>query len=145
MRILYLNTTYSGGCAERVTRQIYDGMKKRGHEVYEIVCYNRRGQVEDSHVHVLYEGIAGKILLRVQTGNRGNANLTIPYAIWYISCFVKNNKIDVIHLNNPHDSFLGIRNIGKLQKLCPVVWTLHDFWALTGHCAFQFGCVDRWK
>ena len=81
MRILYLNTTYSGGGAERVTRQIYDGMKKRGHEVYEIVCYNRRGQVEDSHVHVLYEGIAGKILLRVQTGNRGNANLTIPYAI----------------------------------------------------------------
>ena len=145
MRILYLNTTYSGGGAERVTRQIYDGMKKRGHEVYEIVCYNRRGQVEDSHVHVLYEGIAGKILLRVQTGNRGNANLTIPYAIWYISCFVKKNKIDVIHLNNPHDSFLGIRNIRKLQKLCPVVWTLHDFWALTGHCAFPFGCDDRWK
>lgn len=36
MRILYLNTTYSGGGAEKVTRQIYTGMKKRGHEVYEI-------------------------------------------------------------------------------------------------------------
>ena len=53
MRILYLNTTYSGGGAEKVTRQIYDGMKKRGHDVYEIVCYNRHGIVEDEHVHVL--------------------------------------------------------------------------------------------
>lgn len=37
MRILYLNTTYSGGGAEKVTRQVYEGMKARGHEVYEIV------------------------------------------------------------------------------------------------------------
>ena len=145
MRILYLNTTYSGGGAEKVTRQIYDGMKKRGHDVYEIVCYNRRGTVEDEHVHVLYNGTVGKILMRLQTANRANEDLTISYAINYIEQFVKKYKIDLIHLNNPHDSFLGIRDIGKLTEWCPVVWTLHDFWALTGHCAFPFGCDDRWK
>ena len=75
MRILYLNTTYSGGGAEKVTRQIYDGMKKRGHDVYEIVCYNRRGTVEDEHVHVLYNGTVGKILMRLQTANRANEDL----------------------------------------------------------------------
>lgn len=30
MQDLYLNTTYSGGGAEKVTRQIYEGMKARG-------------------------------------------------------------------------------------------------------------------
>jgi len=145
MRILFLNTTYSGGGAEQVTRQIYNGMKARGHQVYEVVCYNRRGQVKDTDVHVLYSGILGKIFLRMQTYNRGNHNLTIPYAIWYISRFVKKNKIDVIHLHNPHDNFLGIMDIAKLQTLCPVIWTLHDFWALTGHCAFPFGCDSRWE
>ena len=145
MRILYLNTTYSGGGAEKVTRQIYDGMKKRGHDVYEIVCYNRHGTVEDEHVHVLYNGTVGKVLMRLQTANRANEDLTISYAINYIEQFVKKHKIDLIHLNNPHDSFLGIRDIGKLTEWCPVVWTLHDFWALTGHCAFPFGCDDRWK
>lgn len=145
MRILYLNTTYSGGGAEKVTRQIYDGMKKRGHDVYEIVCYNRHGIVEDEHVHVLYNGTVGKVLMRLQTANRANEDLTISYAINYIEQFVKKHKIDLIHLNNPHDSFLGIRDIGKLTEWCPVVWTLHDFWALTGHCAFPFGCDDRWK
>lgn len=144
MRILYLNTTYFGGGAEKVTRQIYNGMKDRGHEVYEIVCYNRRGKISDSHVHVLYSGILGKIWHRMQTYNRGNHNLTIPYTLWYIKHFVKKNKIDVIHLNNPHDNFLGIRDIEYISRLCPMVWTLHDFWAMTGHCAVPALC-DRWK
>ena len=29
--------------------------------------------------------------------------------------------------------------------LCPVVWTVHDFWPLTGHCASPTGCPDLWK
>lgn len=144
MKILYLNTTYAGGGAEKVTRQIYDGMKARGHDVYEIVCYNRKGSIEDPNVHVLYSSVPGKIWHRVQTYNRGNHNLTIPYALWYIKCFIKKNKIDVIHLNNPHDNFLGIRDIEQISRMRPMVWTLHDFWAMTGHCAVPAQC-DEWK
>lgn len=145
MRILYLNTTYSGGGAEKVTRQIYEGMRDRGHEVYEIVCYNRRGTVSDPHVHVLYDHPLMKIFHRLQTYNRGNFNQTIPYAVVYICHFIKKKQIDLVHLNNPHDSFLGIADIQRIRRLCPVVWTLHDFWALTGHCAFPYGCEDGWK
>lgn len=89
MRILYLNTTYSGGGAEKVTRQVYEGMKARGHEVYEIVCYNRRGAVEDDHVKVLYTSAPEKLFHRLQTHNRGNTNRTIPYAVWYICNLLK--------------------------------------------------------
>lgn len=145
MRILYLNTTYTGGGAERVTRQIYDGMKERGHEVYEIVCYNRKGRIEDKNVHVLYPNTFGKVLQRLQTNNRSNCSLSIPYALWYICHFIKKYEIDVVHLHNPHDSFLGIRDIKKIQKCCPMVWTLHDFWALTGHCAMPYECGEQWK
>ena len=142
MRILYLNTTYAGGGAEKVVRQIYQGMQQRGHEVYEIVCYNRRGNIDDPHVHVLYPNNLMKVFMRVQTYNRGNHNKTIPYAISYIRKFVKEHQIELIHLHNPHDNFLGIHDIAALTQLCPVVWTLHDLWALTGHCAFPYGCID---
>lgn len=81
-------------------------------------------------MHVLYNGTVGKVLMRLQTANRANEDLTISYAINYIEQFVRKHKIELIHLNNPHDSFLGIRDIGKLTEWCPVVWTLHDFWAL---------------
>lgn len=55
---------------------------------------------------------------------------------------------DVIHLHNIHGYYLNIdllfqflRSYGK-----PVVWTLHDCWALTGHCAnFDYVGCDRWK
>ena len=140
MRILYLNTTYAGGGAEKVVRQIYKGMQQRGHEVYEIVCYNRRGNIDDPHVHVLYPNDLMKVVMRVQTYNRGNHNKTIPYAISYIRKFVKEHQIELIHLHNLHDNFLGIHDIAALTQLCPVIWTLHDLWALTGHCAFPYGC-----
>ena len=145
MKILYLNTTYTGGGAERVTRQIFEGMKKRGHEVFEIVCYNRKGMIADSHVHVLYAGMPGKILQRIQTRNRSNENMTIPYALYYILHFIKENGIDIVHLNNPHDSFLGIHDIRTIAERIPMIWTLHDLWALTGHCAVPLECGDEWK
>jgi glycosyltransferase involved in cell wall biosynthesis len=31
-----------------------------------------------------------------------------------------------------------------LSKRAPVVWTLHDMWAFTGHCTYSFDC-ERWK
>ena len=145
MRLLYLNTTYAGGGAEKVTRQIYEGMKKRGHEVYEIVCYNRRGEVEDPQVMVLYRTPLQKIWQRFQTHNRNNESVTIPYAVHKICQFIKKYKIEIVHLNNPHDSFLGMKDIQTISRICPTVWTLHDLWALTGHCAFPVGCEERWK
>ena len=146
MRLLYLNTTYAGGGAEKVTRQIYEGMKKRGHEVYEIVCYNRRGEVEDPQVMVLYRTPLQKIWQRFQTHNRNNESVTIPYAVHKICQFIKKYKIEIVHLNNPHDSFLGMKDIQTISRMCPTVWTLHDLWALTGHCAFPVGCEEeRWK
>ena len=87
MRILYLNTTYAGGGAERVTRQIYEGMKKRGHEVWEIVCYNRKGEVEDQNIMVLYRTPLQKIWQRLLTHNRNNESMTIPYAVHKICRF----------------------------------------------------------
>ena len=49
---------------------------------------------------------------------------------------------DVIHLHWINFGFLslsGLKKILLLQK--PVLWTLHDMWALTGGCFHSRGCV----
>ena len=54
---------------------------------------------------------------------------------------------DIIHLHNIHGYYLHyptlfewLRGTGK-----PVVWTLHDCWSLTGHCAFfNAASCERW-
>lgn len=55
---------------------------------------------------------------------------------------------DIIHLHNIHGYYLNIEllfNFIKANKI-KVVWTLHDCWAMTGHCAYfdMVACL-KWK
>ena len=55
---------------------------------------------------------------------------------------------DLIHLHNIHGCYLHLpslfAHLGKLE--IPVVWTLHDCWPFTGHCAYFDYCgCERWK
>ena len=55
---------------------------------------------------------------------------------------------DIIHLHNIHGYYLDIRVLFEFLKEYnkPVVWTFHDCWAFTGHCAyFSFANCDKWK
>ena len=55
---------------------------------------------------------------------------------------------DIVHLHNLHGYYL---HVGKLfkhlkERGMPVVWTLHDCWAFTGHCCYysMAGC-EKWR
>ncbi len=55
---------------------------------------------------------------------------------------------DVVHLHNLHSFCLHLPTLFRYLKKeqIPVVWTLHDCWAFTGHCAhFTLANCDRWK
>lgn len=146
MKILYLNTTYQCGGAEQVVSQLRRGMERRGHEVYQIVSYDTKHLKLPPNVHVLYDSLGMRMFNRLITGNHGNQSLHIRYSSWYIQSFIKKHQIDVVHFHNLHDNFLGIRDIADIAGACPTVWTLHDFWALTGHCASPHGCKgEKWK
>ena len=45
---------------------------------------------------------------------------------------------EIIHLHNVHGSYLNLPMLFEYLKTkkIPVVWTLHDCWAYTGHCAY---------
>lgn len=57
-------------------------------------------------------------------------------------------KPDVIQLHNLHGYYLNIPILFDYLKKSgiPVVWTLHDCWAFTGHCV-HYTCVNcfKWK
>lgn len=57
-------------------------------------------------------------------------------------------KPDIIHLHNIHGYFLNIEVLfNYLSKTnTPIVWTLHDCWSFTGHCAYYSAIkCDKWK
>ena len=70
-------------------------------------------------------------------------------------CFIplSSNKIlkkakeyapDIIHLNNIHGGYFQTNLLPKLSKIAPIVWTFHDMFPITGHCAHSFEC-EKWK
>lgn len=57
-------------------------------------------------------------------------------------------KPDIIHLHHLHGYFINIEILFDYLKKCeiPVVWTFHDCWSFTGHCAyFDFVGCEKWK
>jgi glycosyltransferase involved in cell wall biosynthesis len=45
---------------------------------------------------------------------------------------------DVVHIHWPHHGLLSLEGLARLPD--PVVWTLHDMWALTGGCHYVGQC-----
>jgi glycosyltransferase involved in cell wall biosynthesis len=56
-------------------------------------------------------------------------------------------KPDIIHLHNIHGYFLNYPILFSFLKeyRVPIVWTLHDCWPFTGHCAYyDYAKCDKW-
>ena len=57
-------------------------------------------------------------------------------------------KPDIIHLHNIHGYYLNYRVLFEYLETIdtPIVWTLHDCWTLTGHCAyFTYIKCNKWR
>ena len=62
--------------------------------------------------------------------------------------FLQTYQPDVIHLHNLHGCYLNLRLLFRYlqQAGIPVIWTLHDCWAFTGHCAYySMASCGRWQ
>lgn len=55
---------------------------------------------------------------------------------------------DIVHLHNLHGHYLNVEILFNYLKAYnkKVIWTLHDCWSFTGHCAhFEYIGCDKWK
>lgn len=74
------------------------------------------------------------------------------YASWHdtkkLIQLIEKEHIDIVHLHNIHGYYVNIEMLIQYlaQHNIPVVWTIHDCWNFTGHCAhfFEVGC-NMWK
>ena len=61
---------------------------------------------------------------------------------------VKQYDPDVIWLHNLHGYYIHLGLLFSYLRSCgkQIIWTLHDCWTMTGHCAyFDYVQCDRWK
>lgn len=53
-------------------------------------------------------------------------------------------QADLVHYHLIHTGYFSLAALPILTAQKPSVWTLHDPWAMTGHCVHPFEC-QRWK
>lgn len=72
-------------------------------------------------------------------------------SIWGTRKLIKELKRfqpDIVHFHNLHGCYLNLQMLMRyLSKTdVPVVWTLHDCWPFTGHCAyFDYSGCNKWQ
>lgn len=72
-----------------------------------------------------------------------NKRATVKFIEW-----VKAYDPDIIHLHNIHGYYINVKVLFEYLKTSgkKIIWTLHDCWAFTGHCAyFDYAKCERWK
>lgn len=70
-------------------------------------------------------------------GLAGIAGFSLPKQSYF-------RNADIIHLHLIQNrAFFSILSLPHLTRMKPVVWTIHDSWALTGMCIYSFDC-ERW-
>ncbi|AMW31976.1 glycosyltransferase [Fervidobacterium islandicum] len=145
MRVLQINSVCGVGSTGRIMLQVHNTLKEKGHESY--LAYGRKpvrnceeairiGNDLDVYSHVL-------LTRMFDLHGFGSKKATKEF----VKTLEKINP-DIIHLHNIHGYYLHIEVLFDFLKRYdkPVVWTLHDCWAFTGHCAhFLYARCDKWK
>ena len=139
-RILYVNTRFYGGGAEKIARQLYEGVQKDPR--FETFFLEGR-ETEGSDWYIYPKRGFFKYINSVKSYISNNQRKVDEYAYKRIINIITTYEIDIIHFHNIHGNYMGIEDILEIQKYCKIVWTLHDMWLLTGHCAQPINC-SKW-
>ncbi|GAB3203721.1 glycosyltransferase involved in cell wall biosynthesis [Pontibacter aydingkolensis] len=145
MKVLQINTTVNTGSTGKIAEEVGKLLLIDGDE--SIVAFGREGNSSESEKIAIGTKIDFYThILKTRLFDRhgfGSYQATNKL----ISSIEKLNP-DMIHLHNIHGYYLNIEILFSFLKKFnkPIVWTLHDCWAFTGHCAHfeDIGCV-KWK
>ena len=145
MKVLQINSFFSVGGPPRIMNGIYDTLKENGIECKIAASREKFYAMEDSYQVCSDKNVKINALKARLFDNEGfNAKKDTQRLVEYI----KQYDPDIIHLHNLHGYCINLEVLFGYLKSCqkPVVWTLHDCWAFTGHCAYfdVVGC-KKWK
>lgn len=147
MRVLLINSVCGSGSTGRIVADLWSILKKQGHEVKVAYGIGTASMVDEQdliRVNDKFGYYLHNALSRITDRTGFYSQFRTRRLISTIRAF----SPDLIHLHNLHGYYINLRILFEYlaEANIPVVWTLHDCWAFTGHCAHYsyYGC-DRWK
>ena len=146
-KILFINSVCGVGSTGRICTDLYDLASESGYDC--CIAYGRDssfapryktiriGSKLDMYVH----GIISRLFDAHGFASKGQTKKFLNE--------VKKYNPDIIHLHNIHGYYLNVDvlfDFLKKNQNIKVVWTFHDCWPFTGHCAyFTYNNCMKWK
>ncbi len=145
MKILQINSVYKYSSTGNIVKDIHLRLLANNND--SLVIYGRKKIKAEKNVEYigskigyLFHGFVTRMF-----GMHGRASkIATKRAIKIIDSY----KPDIVHLHNIHGYYLNYKLLFKFLRKhkYKIVWTFHDCWPFTGHCAYYTaaGC-QKWQ
>lgn len=145
-KLLIINVTCNQGSTGKISEQVGVMMQERGWEVY--LAHGAR-RVSKSQLHTInFSSKFEEYLHALQTYLFDTDGLGSTRSTRYLCNKIKDINPDLIHIHNIHGYYLNYKILFEYLNSTniPIIMTLHDCWAFTGHC-FHYIIKDcyKWK
>lgn len=145
MKVYEINVVCGKGSTGRIVTDIYHSILENGGKCR--IAYGRY-KADTSINAIKFIDDLDVYLHAILTRLTGKHGLFSSKATKRLIEDIKQFDPDIIHLHNIHGYYLNYKLLFEFLKEYdrPVVWTFHDCWPFTGHCAYYdiTGC-DKWK
>ena len=144
MKVIQINTVCGTGSTGKIAADICRLGTKQSIDMY---CAYGRGTAPDDILGYKIGNqmdFVSHVLVNFIWGKNGFASKTVTkkFIKW-----LDKQQPDIIHLHNIHGFYLHIELLFNYikERDIPVIWTFHDCWPLTGHCAyFDYAKCNKW-
>lgn len=146
--ILMINQGLTGGGANRSFSQLFYGLKPYFHTQALVEKYSG----SDADIQTFYPNTSlYKAYFRslwwtgVATGRQYLIAKLLPgHSFAALHSWPEYRRAGLVHLHNLHGDWFDLSLLPRISREKPLVWTLQDMWALTGHCPHPVSC-NRWR
>ena len=146
--MVFINNLDIVGGAAIATRRLIQGLKERYDieylyivDVSKTTSYALPKNMQYARDSMFKKAIEN--VINTYSSRLGYLYTFLPFSKKNIEKIVHDFKPDIIVLNNIHGGYFQTSLIETLSKKTPLVWILHDMWAITGKCEYSYDC-DRW-
>lgn len=145
MKIFQISSEVNSGSVGRIAEQIGEEVLEQGWESYiTFARANRPSQSNTIRIGTFIDVYWHALMNRVFDNDGFMARRTTSALIEKIKMI----NPDVIHLHHLHGYFINIEILFEFlsQSNIPLVWSFHDCWSFTGHCAhYEYVNCQKWQ
>ena len=134
MNILQINTIDKKGGAAKVASSLKQELGKRGHTTSVFVG---RKYSDENNIKLLNDvrSVSGKVRRKLAYWLANDIDI---FSSDHILKTPEFKNADIVHCHNLHSNYFNLVTLEKMATIKPVVWTFHDMWPITAHCAHSF-------